>query len=68
MDTRRGARSRAEGMLKADKEGSCSLWALATTSAEGDWLVGMRRRLRDESGSRAEGWTAAGLEGDGGLL
>jgi hypothetical protein len=55
-------------MLKADKEGSCSLWALATTSAEGDWLVGMRRRLRDESGSRAEGWTAAGLEGDGGLL
>jgi hypothetical protein len=53
--------------LRAGRKGSCRLWALATTSVEGDGLVGTRRRLRDESGSRAEGRTAAGLEGDGGL-
>ena len=49
-------------MLRAGRKGSCRLWAPATTSVEGDGLVGTRRRLRDESGYRAEGRTAAVIE------
>jgi hypothetical protein len=67
-NARREASSRAEWVSQAGREGSCRLWALATTSVEGEWLVGTRRRLRDESGSRAKGWAAAGVEGEGGPL